>query len=65
MPDAVLDTTRRIKVPPDAGVLPLLVPSVVVGVFVDRCCVADRVEVTSRLISATREVFSDDEGLEF
>jgi hypothetical protein len=47
MPDAGrLDTTRRVEVPPGAGVLRLLVPSVAVGVFVDRHCVADGVEVT-------------------
>jgi len=46
MPDAGLDTTRRVKVPPGAGVLRLLVPGVVVAVFVDHRCVADGVEVT-------------------
>jgi hypothetical protein len=50
MPDAGLDTTRRFesvcKVPPGAGVLRLLVTGVAVGVFIDRRCVADRVEVT-------------------
>jgi hypothetical protein len=46
MPDAGLDTTRRIEVPPGAGVQRLLVPGVAVGVFVDRRCVADGVEVT-------------------
>ena len=46
MPDAGLDTMRRVEVPPRAGVLRLLVPVVAVGVFVDRRCVADGVEVT-------------------
>jgi hypothetical protein len=46
MPDGGLDTTRRVEVPPGAGVLQLLVPSVAVGVFVDHRCVADGVEVT-------------------
>ena len=46
MPDAGLDTTRRVEVPPGAGVLRLLVPGVAFGVFVDRRCVADGVEVT-------------------
>jgi len=46
MPDVGLDTTRRVDVPPGAGVLRLLVPSVAVGVFIDQSCVADRVEVT-------------------
>jgi hypothetical protein len=45
MPDAGLDTTRRVDVPPGSGVLRLLVPGVAVGVFIDRRCVADRVEV--------------------
>jgi hypothetical protein len=46
MPDVGLDTTRRVEVPPGAGVLRLVVPGVAVGVFVDRQCVADGVEVT-------------------
>jgi len=46
MLDAGLDTTRRVEVPPGAGVLRLLVPSVAVGVFIDRRCVGDGVEVT-------------------
>jgi hypothetical protein len=50
MPDAGLDTTRRVEsvcmVPLGAGVLRMLVPGVVVvGVIIDRHCVADRVEV--------------------
>jgi len=65
MPDAGLDTMRRVEVPPGAGVLWLLVPGVAVGVFVDRRCVADGVEVTRWLISVTRELFSEDEGVEF
>ena len=46
MLDAGLDTTRRVDVPPGAGVLRLRVPGVAVGVFIDRRCVADGVEVT-------------------
>jgi len=46
MPDAGLDTTRRIEVPPGAGVLRLLVPGVAVAVYIDRHCVPDGVEVT-------------------
>jgi len=46
MPNAGLDTTRRIAVPPGAGVLRLLVTGVAVGVFIDRRCAADGVEVT-------------------
>jgi hypothetical protein len=46
MPDAGLDTPRRIQVRPGAGVLRLLVPGVGVGVFIDRRCVVDGVDVT-------------------
>ena len=46
MPDAGLDTMRRVEVMPGAGVLRLLVPKVAVGVFIDRCCVGDGVAVT-------------------
>jgi hypothetical protein len=50
MPDAGLDTTRRIEfacmVPLGAGVLRLLVPGVAVAVIIDRCCVVDGVEAT-------------------
>ena len=63
MPDAGLDTTRLVgsvcDVPLGAGVLRLLVSGVAVGEIIDRHCVADGV------ISATRELFSDDEGVEF
>jgi hypothetical protein len=45
MPNAGLDTTRRVAVLPGAGVLRLLVTSVAVGIFIDRRCVADGVEV--------------------
>ena len=50
MPDARLDTTRRVEsvceVPPAVSVLQLLVHSMAVGVFIDCRCVADRMEVT-------------------
>ena len=50
MPNAGLDTTRRFEssctVPLEADVLRLLVTGVVVGVIIDRRCVADGVEVT-------------------
>jgi len=50
MTDALLDETRRIEsaciVPLRAGVLRLLVPGVVVGVFIDHRCVVNGVEVT-------------------
>jgi len=63
MPDAGLDTTRRIEsvceVPPVAGMLRLLLPGVAVGIIIHRRCVADGV------ISATRELFREDQGVEF
>ena len=46
MPNAGLDTMRRVAVPPGAGVPRLLVTGVSVGVFIDCRCVADGVEVT-------------------
>jgi hypothetical protein len=50
MPDAGLDTTRCVDsacmVPLGAGVLRLLVPSVAVGVIIDRRCFAAWVEFT-------------------
>jgi hypothetical protein len=50
MPDEGLDTMRRVEsvcvIPLGAGVLRLLLPSVAVGVIIDRCCVADGVKVT-------------------
>jgi hypothetical protein len=52
-------------VPLGAGVLRLLVPGVVVRVIIDRRFVADRVEVTSTVIPAMRELFKEDEGVEF
>jgi len=49
MLDARLDPTRCVEsaweVPPYAGVLQLLLPSIAVGVFIDRRCVFDGVEV--------------------
>jgi hypothetical protein len=63
MPDVGLDTTRCVEfvceVPLGAGVLRLLVPSVAVGVIIDRRCVGDWV------ISAMRELVSEDKGVEF
>jgi hypothetical protein len=50
IPDARLDTTRRVEsvcvVPPGAGVLRLFIPGMVVCVIIDRCCVAGGVTVT-------------------
>jgi len=69
MPDAGVDTTWRVEsvcmVLLGAGVLRLLVPGVEVGVIIDRRCVADGVEVTRWVLSATRESFSEDGGVEF
>jgi len=63
MPDAGLDTTWHgdsvCEDPLAAGVLRLLVPGVAVGVIIDCRWVADGV------ISATRELFSEDKGVEF
>jgi len=57
IPDAGLDTTRRVEsvcvVPLGAGVLRLLVPGVAVGVIIDSLSVADWVEITRCVISAT------------
>jgi len=69
MPDAGLDTTCRVEsvcvIPLGDGVLRLLVPGVAVGVIIDRRCVADGVEVTRSVISATRELFSEDGVVQF
>jgi len=58
MPDAGLDTTWRVEsvctVLLGAAVLQLLVPGVAVRVIIDRRWVANRVEVTRWVISATR-----------
>jgi hypothetical protein len=45
MPDAGLDTTQQVEVPPGGGVLRLLVLGMAVGVIIDRRCVVDGVEV--------------------
>jgi len=67
--DPGLDTAWRVQsvseVPPGAGVPWLLEPSVVVGVYIDHRCVADGVEVTRWVISATPESFSKDKEVEF
>jgi hypothetical protein len=68
MPDAGLDTTQRVEsgcmVPMGARVLRLHPPCVAVGVIIDRRCVTDGVEVTGSVISATWELFGEDEGVE-
>jgi len=46
MPDSGLDTMRCNEVPPGAGVLQLLVPSLAVGVIRECHYVVDGVEVT-------------------
>jgi len=67
--DAGLDTMRHVisvcEVPPGAGVLRLLVPGMVVGVFIEHLCLVKRVEVTHWVISAMGELFSEDEAVEF
>jgi len=69
MPDTGQNTMRNVESlcedPPGAGVRRLLVPGVAVGVFIEGCCAVDGVEVTCSMISATRELFSKDEGVEF
>jgi len=66
MLDAGLDTQGQVEsvceVLLGAGVL---VPSAAVGVFIDRHCVLDWVEVMGWVISATRELFSEGEGVQF
>jgi hypothetical protein len=51
MPDAGLDTTRRVGsvcvIPLGAGVLRLPVPGVAVGVIIHCCCVAEMVDLMS------------------
>jgi hypothetical protein len=69
MPDAGLDTMRRVRsacmVLLGGGVLRLLVPGVAVGVIIHHSCLGDGVDVTRCVISATRELFSEDEGVLF
>jgi len=63
LPDGGLDTRRPAEsvceVPLGAGVLRLLVPGVAVGEIFDHHCVEDGV------ISATLELFKEDEGVQF
>jgi len=63
--DVGQDTTQCIKsvceVPPGAG---LIVPCGVVEVFIDRRSVADMVGVASWVISAARQLYSADEGVQ-
>jgi hypothetical protein len=69
MPDAGLDMTRRIEsvcmVLLGAAVLRLLEPGMAFGIIIDRRCIPEVVEVTRCVISATRELCSKVEGLEF
>jgi len=65
MPDAGLDKTWRIEVLPGAGVRWQLVPGVAVGVFVDRRCVVDGVDVARWVISEKWDSFREDVGVEF
>ena len=55
VPDARLDTARRVEGPPAPGVFRLLVPGMAVGEYTDCRCVADGVEVTGCLICARPE----------
>jgi hypothetical protein len=69
MPDSGLHRTRHVESvsvsPPGAVLLRLLVPGGTGGAIIDHCCVAEGMEVTGRVISATRELFSEDEVVEF
>ena len=68
MPDVGLDTRDVLtlsEIALGASVLELHVPSVAVGVIIDYRCVGDGVEVTCKVVSATRELFREDEGMEF
>ena len=69
MPKAGLDTTRRVEsvseVLSGTGVLRLLLLGVAVEGIIDCCYVATGVDVAHRVISATRELFSKDEGVGF
>jgi len=69
MLDVGMDATWRIEtvwmVRLGAGALRLLVPCIVVAVNIYCRCVADAVDVTHWVISATRALFSKDEGVEF
>jgi len=68
MPDAGMDTAQRIEsvyeVTTWAGGLRLLVPGVAVEVFIHHRCVADGMEAMRWIISATRELFNEDVGLD-
>jgi len=69
MQDSGLDTMWRVEsvcvILLGAGVLRLLVPGVAVAVIINRHCVADQVESKHWVISATRQLFGEDEGVEF
>jgi hypothetical protein len=64
-----LKQMRRLEsvfvVPLGASVLWLLVPGMVVGLIIDRGCVADEVEVTRSVLSATQVMFREEMGVEF
>ena len=69
MRNAGFDTTLFVEsvcvIPLGAGVLRLIVSGVAVGVIIHRSCVVDGAEVTHSVLSATRELFSEDEAVEF
>jgi len=69
MPGVGLDTIQQFEsvcmVLLRAALLRLLGPGVAVEVIIDRGCVVDGVEVTCWVISAMRELFNEDQGVEF
>jgi len=69
MPDEGLDTMWHVvsvlEDSPGAGELRLIGPSLAVGVRVYRRNIGDRMEATCWVISAMRELFSENEGVEF
>jgi len=68
LPDAELDTMWQFHsaaaVAPGAVVLQLSVPGVAAGVLIHRCCVAAGMEFKCWVITVTRELFREDEGVE-
>jgi hypothetical protein len=64
MPGGGLDQTQRVDIPPGDGVLHLQLPCITVVVFLTRRWVADRLELTRWVISATQELFNQDEVVE-
>jgi hypothetical protein len=65
LPNAGLNATRDIQTPPGGGVLQLLITGMAGDVFIDRRCVVDRVKGTRCVICSTRQLFNEDDGMEF